>query len=155
MHDDARGERGSSKERQVTAAKTISISILSSPNTRDEYINSMDSPLISQVFRRLLSHQTCSRLRFHPLIPRQSPLNALGRKYYRSSKEDDTDGDPQTSSWQQRSDIFPPDKLRDYERYPMVTADALRSRRERPRRVKMLARDFIEGDLPIDVHILR
>lgn len=46
-----------------------------------------------------------------------------------------------------RTDIFPPDKLRDYERYPMVTSDMLRSRRERPKRVKMLARDFIEDSL--------
>ena len=44
-----------------------------------------------------------------------------------------------------RTEEFPPDKLRDYERYPMVTAEMLRSRRERPKRIKMLARDFIEG----------
>lgn len=46
-----------------------------------------------------------------------------------------------------RTDLFPPDKLREYERYPMVTSDMLRSRRERPKRVKMLARDFIEDSL--------
>jgi hypothetical protein len=33
----------------------------------------------------------------------------------------------------------------EYNKYPMVTANQLRGRRERPRRVKMLTRDFIEG----------
>lgn len=106
----------------------------------------MDSPLASKIFQRLLSHQTCSRLRFYPPTSRRLLLNAPGRRYYRSSKEDDGDNDSrQTSDWQMRTDIFPPDKLRDYEKYPMVTSDMLRSRRERPKRVKMLARDFIEG----------
>ena len=49
------------------------------------------------------------------------------------------------SHWQQRTDIFPLDMRDEYDRYPMVTADQLRGRRERPRRVKMLTRDFIEG----------
>jgi hypothetical protein len=34
----------------------------------------------------------------------------------------------------------------EYNKYPMVTADQLRGRRDRPRRVKMLTRDFIEGN---------
>lgn len=105
----------------------------------------MDSPLLAQVFRRLLSHQTCSRLRFHPSSHRRPPPNVSARRYYRSSNDDAEDDSGATSDWQQRTDIFPPDKLRDYERYQMVTADGLRSRRERPKRVKMLARDFIEG----------
>ncbi|KAI9851975.1 MAG: hypothetical protein M1824_002210 [Vezdaea acicularis] len=33
----------------------------------------------------------------------------------------------------------------EFKKYPMMTAKSLRSRRERPRRVKMLTRDFIEG----------
>ena len=49
------------------------------------------------------------------------------------------------SHWQQRSDLFPLDMSEEYQKYPMVTADQLRGRRERPRRVKMLTRDFIEG----------
>ncbi len=106
----------------------------------------MDSPLASNIFKRLLSHQTCSRLRFHPPTCGRLLFSALGRRYYRSSQENDGDEDSrQTSDWQMRTEIFPPDKLRDYERYPMVTSDMLRSRRERPKRVKMLARDFIEG----------
>lgn len=105
----------------------------------------MDSPFASKIFRCLLSHQTCSRLRFYPPTSRRLLLNTPGQRYYRSLKEDGDDDSRQTSDWQMRTDIFPPDKLRDYERYPMVTSDMLRSRRERPKRVKMLARDFIEG----------
>ena len=111
----------------------------------------MDSALTSKIFRRLLSHQTCSRLRFHPPICGRLPSNAPGRRYYRSSKEDDgDDGSKQTSNWQMRTDLLLPDKLKEYERYPMVTSDMLRSRQERPKRVKMLARDFIEGALHIE-----
>ena len=51
------------------------------------------------------------------------------------------------SSWQQRTDHFPLDKAEDFKRYPTVTADGLRGRKERPRRVKMLMRDFIEDSL--------
>ena len=105
----------------------------------------MDSPLASKIFQRLLSHQTCSRTRFYPPTGRLL-LNAPGQRYYRTSKEENgDDGNRQASDWQMRTDIFPPDKLRDYEKYPIVTSDMLKSRRERPKRVKMLARDFIEG----------
>ena len=51
------------------------------------------------------------------------------------------------SDWQQRTDMFPEDMSAEYAEYPMVTAQELRQRRERPRRVKMLMRDFIEGKM--------
>jgi hypothetical protein len=51
------------------------------------------------------------------------------------------------SNWQQRTESFPQDKAEDFKRYPMVTADDLRARKERPKRVKMLMRDFIEDSL--------
>lgn len=37
------------------------------------------------------------------------------------------------------------DKADEYKRFPTVTSDMLRHRKERPRRAKMLMRDFIEG----------
>ncbi|KHJ30837.1 putative s-adenosyl-l-methionine-dependent methyltransferase [Erysiphe necator] len=49
--------------------------------------------------------------------------------------------------WQQRTDIWPADKSEEFQRYPIVTAQQLRGRRDRPRRVKMLMRDFIEDSL--------
>jgi hypothetical protein len=56
--------------------------------------------------------------------------------------------------WQQRTDVFPQDMSAEYAKYPMVTADQLRGRRERPRRVKMLTRDFIEGLNPPSLPLL-
>jgi hypothetical protein len=53
------------------------------------------------------------------------------------------------SRWTPRKNAFPQERTEEFERYPMVTADMLRSRRERPRRVKMLMRDFIEGQLDV------
>lgn len=106
----------------------------------------MESPTLAHLFRQLFSHQMCCRLRFRPWLSNDNPFNKPGRRHYQSSSNDvPEDGDRQTSNWQQRTDIFPPDKLRDYEKYPFVTSDTLRARRERPKRVKMLTRDFIEG----------
>ncbi|KAI9687297.1 MAG: hypothetical protein M1822_002340 [Bathelium mastoideum] len=49
--------------------------------------------------------------------------------------------------WQPRNDVLPEDKTSEFKRYPTVTSDMLRNRRERPRKVKMLMRDFIEDSL--------
>lgn len=106
----------------------------------------MDSPLVTKLFRRLFSHKTCSRTRVHAPLPfRISGNHPRKYQYHGFSKEDDNDEAQQESHWQPRTDIYPEDKSRDFKRFPMVTADDLRGRRERPRRVKMLARDFIEG----------
>ena len=107
----------------------------------------MESPLLSKIFQRLLSHEICSRLRYRTRL-RFVKLSAA-RSYHdvtggRGIKDDD---DPATerTHWQQRTDLFPQNRSAEYDKYPMVTADMLRSRRERPKRVKMLMRDFIEG----------
>jgi len=105
----------------------------------------MEPPFVAQIFWRLLSHQTCSKLRYTSLQRSFHPKSS-GRRYYRGTSNDQSNAeDRQTSDWQQRTDISPPDKLEEYGKYPMITATELRSRRERPKRVKMLARDFIDG----------
>jgi len=43
--------------------------------------------------------------------------------------------------------LLPQDMSEEYKRYPMVTAQDLRGRKDRPRRVKMLMRDFIDDSL--------
>lgn len=55
-------------------------------------------------------------------------------------------GLPNDGRWQQRNDMFPADRTAEFETYPMVTADDLRAHKQRPRRVKMLLRDFVEGE---------
>lgn len=104
----------------------------------------MDPFSLSRVFRRLLSHQTCSKLRFHTPPPVRISHPPF-RNYQTPSKVQSRKNGQDPDFWQQRTDIMPPDKAEEFSKYPMVTADMLRSRRERPRKVKMFVRDFIEG----------
>lgn len=109
----------------------------------------MDSPLASRIFKRLLSHDTCSRLRTRPppirTCQQQRTLSITARRDERRREKKYGVKPTDQNEWQQRSDIVFNDKSADYKRYPMVTADELRDRKERPKRVKMLMRDFIEG----------
>ncbi|EGP87352.1 unnamed protein product [Zymoseptoria tritici ST99CH_1A5] len=105
----------------------------------------MDSPAVNRLFRRLAGHHFC-----HHAHQAHRPLSTTqicrDNKYTRSGSRRDVKTTSE-SSWQQRTDHFPEDKRAEFQRYPSVTADALRARRERPRRVKMLMRDFIEDSL--------
>ncbi|KAG9233557.1 S-adenosyl-L-methionine-dependent methyltransferase [Amylocarpus encephaloides] len=108
----------------------------------------MDSPIIARLFRQLFTHRTCQSLKPRTVIrPRmEGPRQPQNRCM--SSRRDDRDGTTSSEShWQQRNDTFPLDMSDEYQRYPMVTADQLRGRKERPRRVKMWTRDFIEDSL--------
>jgi len=111
---------------------------------------SMDSPIISRLFRQLFTHRGCPSLRSHSALPFRIQRARHGQTRCVSSRRGD--GGEVTSrnksNWQQRTDIFPLDMSEEYQKYPMVTVDQLRGRRERPRRVKMLTRDFIEGSSP-------
>merc|ERR1711977_681318 len=115
----------------------------------------MDSPAINRLFRRLATHRFCQ-----PPQYAATAVSTVSGQQVRSRSSTSTpttyskprapERKPKTtseSSWQQRTDHFPLDKAEEFKRYPMVTADQLRGRRERPRRVKMLMRDFIEDSL--------
>lgn len=105
----------------------------------------MDSALATQFFRQLFARparqclQAQARARSFPL---RNPLQR--RAYALRHKEDDGSG---RSNWQQRLDHFPPDVTKEIGQYPRVTAAELRHRSQRPRRVKMYTRDFIDDSL--------
>ena len=111
----------------------------------------MDSPIVTQLFRQLFRHG-------HPACQSRRNLTNLASAIHQGrqlrqlralSSEQRRRGALSTSEkerqWQQRSNVSPIDRSEDLKRYPTVTATELRSFRERPRRVKMLMRDFIEG----------
>ncbi|KAI1077632.1 DUF185-domain-containing protein [Whalleya microplaca] len=120
----------------------------------------MDSPIVAQLFRQLFRHPACQsrrnlaalssclqhgrRMQQHQHQHRQQRRSMATRPTVRGAKSPAQAND---SNWQQRTELFSADKTEEYKTYPMVTANDLRGRRERPRQVKMLMRDFIEDSL--------
>lgn len=112
----------------------------------------MDSPIVTQLFRRLFRHG-------HPACHARRNLVNLAvalhhgrhlRQLRAMSSDRGGRGGPISMSekelgWQQRNHLLPKDKTEEAKRYPTVTAMDLRGFSERPRRVQMLLRDFIEG----------
>ena len=108
----------------------------------------MDSPAVNRLFRRLATHQFCRPTQHVADInSRQLRAESTRAAVVRKTPASPRPRTTSESSWQQRTDHFPLDKAEDFKRYPTVTADALRSRKKRPQRVKMLLRDFIEDSL--------
>jgi hypothetical protein len=126
------------------------IQIFAQSSTTSCQHRSMDSPLLTRLFRQLFSRRACQSLRSHSKLPSRiqgTTTHGQSRSLSSTGGRRDAAGDSKRneSNWQQRTDLFPLDMSEEYQKYPMVSADQLRGRRERPRRVKMLARDFIEG----------
>ena len=121
----------------------------------------MDSPVVNRIFQQLFTAPArgCLQSAGRKPPPRSHLLSTQRRGYARGlrSKEDDGSG---RSTWQQRLDYFPKDVTKQLKEFPRVTARELRHRAQRPKRVKMYTRDFIEGssiyDMPLPLaHILQ
>lgn len=103
----------------------------------------MDSPAVTHIFRQLLAIPSRKCLRLQSYAASRKALNAQQRRSYALRRnQDDAHGG---SRWQQRIDAFPKDMSKQLREYPKVTSFDLRNRLHHPRRVKMLARDFFEG----------
>ncbi|TRX88780.1 hypothetical protein FHL15_010350 [Xylaria flabelliformis] len=124
----------------------------------------MDSPIVTQLFRQLFRHPACQARRnlattatatFAGSLQhgdRRQPHHRKEQRRTVSTRDTVRGGNPKRNNrddknWQQRTEMFSVDMSEEYKKYPTVTAKDLRSRRERPRKVKMLMRDFIEGVL--------
>ena len=141
----------SEKSRQgcgVEVAWTNSTSSVCAELTTSMSTPFMDSPIITRLFRQLFTHRACQSVRSHSDVPFRihGGRNGQTRCLSSTGRRRERDGNVRNEShWQQRMDLLPLDMSEEYQKYPMVTADQLRGRRERPKRVKMLTRDFIEG----------
>ena len=106
----------------------------------------MDAAILSRVFHELFSHRVCSRIRYAPRARSSTSARLISSSLSRAEQRGPEYGGSKQEVWHQRSDSLPHEKLAELEKFPMITAAGLKSRRSRPKRVKMLLRDFIEGE---------
>ncbi|KAF2707765.1 DUF185-domain-containing protein [Pleomassaria siparia CBS 279.74] len=106
----------------------------------------MDSPLVTKLFRQLFTNRAsqCLTRRAHPAFATGRHVHIHRRGLASRKEPGETTSE---SGWKPRTQAFPHERIEEFDRYPMVTASILKNRRERPKRVKMLLRDFISDSL--------
>lgn len=112
--------------------------------------HTMDSPIVAQLFRQLFRHRPRGCLGYNAQL-RSSTSRCLRQtsrqtvRAYATRPSIDRGMKTNESRWQQRTNILPDDRRSEFAEYPYISIDELKLRTERPRRVKMLLRDFIDG----------
>ncbi|KOS19169.1 NADH dehydrogenase complex I [Escovopsis weberi] len=104
----------------------------------------MDSPIVAHLFRQLFRHRPagCQRLR-NGL--RQGARSGQPARTVATRASRDRGMKSNESRWQQRTQLLPEDRREEFSQYPQITLEELKKRTERPRKVRMLLRDFIDG----------
>ncbi len=110
---------------------------------------SMDSPLVTHFFCQLFSYRApqCLARGTRPALVAARHLHVQKRDITTKAARNPRLGQGEIK-WHPRTNAFPHERTEEFDRYPLVTANMLKSRKERPQRVKMLLRDFIEGWMP-------
>lgn len=114
----------------------------------------MDSPVLNQLFRQLFRHPACqafparsSRVsgRLAGGAPQQHQQHQQQcRSFLTRRAPSKRKNSEDALTWNRRGD-YPKDIDEELRTYPLVTARDLRRRKDRPRQVKMLTREFIDG----------
>ena len=125
----------------------------------------MDSSSIARLFfRRFYTYCTLSSKSLHsgeagiPVAGSFAPSHRYQGTYSKLRREAEerkqneeksqrwiTRADVDRASWQRRKDEVPPEVAKELNDYESVTSEKMRTRDRKPKRVKMLMRDFIEG----------
>jgi hypothetical protein len=103
----------------------------------------MDSGPFTLLLRQLFRHPACQSVRPRP----SSALRKLSlqRRSFLTQKSNARRKTADDGMYWTKRDDYPKDIREELRTYPFVTAKDLRHRRGRPREVKMLTREFIDG----------
>lgn len=112
-----------------------------------------DSQLVAHIFRQLFRHRSAGCLRLRPQTSQSGSLalssNGQQTRSYAGRARASRDRGMKTneSRWQQRTTLLPDDRSTEFAQYPHLSSADLKARVERPRKAKMLMRDFIDDSL--------
>lgn len=115
----------------------------------------MDSAILNQLFRQLFRHPACQSVKSRPGSslrrlndPRHPGPGQQQRRSFLTRKPSNNHARRKNTDdgmfWTKRDD-YPRDIDEQLRTFPLVTAKDLRHHRERPRQIKMLTREFIDG----------
>jgi hypothetical protein len=116
----------------------------------------MDSPIVTRLFRELFRHPACQSRRSLSRLKLASQYGpTTQRRQYAVRKANPKEEKSNESRWQQRTNIYPEDRSDEFVTYPFLTAQNLRTRTQRPKKARMLLRDFIDGAVLLSNQLIR